>query len=223
MLRSLLKIHRRHCSFNTHFSDITKFYNRIREDKLFSNPDHAYPKCLNKINFHAYRLIIDEYDTNIKPNTGRQQTIENIFGSMAKHGIRVELAEEKGYFSLVRETNVHTFTLRITNFIDDIKPKNDSEEEVELDTTQKIKMAKSVKLENEMVDERYFFKQNGKIVPPESLAYLRHIYKSENETGELVNPFELKSDSRNIIDFDFTIERKDKSVPSIKMDGFICD
>jgi len=224
MFRSLCRPVFRRCSFDQHVSDITKYYNKLREDERFSNPQHDYPKCVNKINFHIYRLIIDEYETNIKPRDNRLAMLNQISALFASKGIRLSFHEHDGFFGLVRETSSHIFTMRILSYLDDTLTQETAKEENDEPKTlmEKVKLARTIQYEHENLDERYYYKIGGKIVSPESLPVYQHLLKDKMNPKTLVNPFSLKTDEADIIDFVMEIASKRDSA-RVFATGFIGD
>lgn len=224
MFRSLCRPILRRSSFDKHVSDIAKYYNKIRDDQRFVNPDHDYPKCLNKINFHIYRLIIDEYETNIKPRDNRQAILNQISQLVQSKGINLSFHENDGYFSLIRETESHIFTMRILSYLDDTVTQATQKEDDDEPKTlmEKVKIARTIQYENKNVDERYFYKVGGRVLSPENLPFYRHMLKDKENKTEIINPFEFKNDDNDVIDFIVDITSKQNSAKFLAS-GYICD
>jgi hypothetical protein len=224
MFRTLSRPLLRSFSFDRHVSDITKYYNRIRDDQRFANPDHDYPKCLNKINFHIYRLMIDEYENNIKPRENRQEVLDRIVHQFESKGVSLSFHENEGYFSLIRETDSHIFTMRILNYLDDTTTEASAKENDDEPKSlmEKVKVAKTIQYENKNPDERYFYKVRGRIVSPENLPLYRHMISSEENEAQIINPFSLQTDTKDVIDFMIEITSK-KNSSKFLASGYICD
>lgn len=207
MKRTLFRISHRKFSIDENMNRISRFYYQIKEHPNFTSPKNDYERSLKKINLTIYRLMIQEYEENIKPlieNETRKVMLEKL---KSEKGICVEFKEDQGFVSFKRETRNMDFDLRVFRYVEKLAGVVVDEPEDEMKET--MRKSKELRKEQSLPDERYFFKVNGKFVETQMLSMNRKLFdKYLDESKKHTNPFLFHDSDSNVLEMRILVKNK---------------
>lgn len=196
--------------------EIHKYYMNLRANDHLSNPVHDYPRLINKLTFTLYREMIEEYETNIKPQMLDASVKEMQTALLTARGLEVEYKEAEGYTSITRFDEDFEYELRLLNFVDRLDTDKDDE------TAEEQKKLNAEP--NGSTDERYFFKYGKNFVSPDAAPHYTNMIKDHlaNKKEIVANPFSRVAITDNLLEVEIHI-RNLKTENSAIVKGYILD
>ena len=211
----------REFSIDENMRRISRYYYQIREHPTFRIPKNDYERSLKKINLTIYRLMVREYEENIKPlieNETRKQLLEKLRNEI---GVEVEFSEDEGFVSFKRQTRHMEFDMRVFRFIEKLKGVELDEQEDEMKEV--MRKSREVRREQNLPDERYFFKVNGKFVPTQNLQMNRKLFdKYLDQSKKITNPFLFQDSDTNVLEMRILVKNK-RTGKVLEVEGRIID
>ena len=211
----LTKFLARNFSVDANMKTITRFYYNLREKVHFENPASDYSKALKKINLQIYKLMIDEYEENIKPMVENEESIFKMRQLTTNHDIHMFFDEDQGCVNFTKETENFSFNLSVLKFTEKLNPNkgprfsSEEDEEEAKNIKSVVEVKKALFKEQKNPDERFFFKQGNRFIHTSLLEMHRFISDKAIDPANIVtNPFIFQDSDTNVLDLELRIFRK---------------